>query len=463
MYYSKTCPPLEMLPIPESSARPVVPPANGKVSAQGTPVPVGPTIRILGPEYQFTGLSNVPPHPGTKFSPIIGFGWQGTSFEKFTAKLSKNSRAAVEEALGLPPGITLSDLTEGDVIYDKVDGFILKPGALPQIIERVGLKMTQGAARNPTPPQKGPFSEPPKPASELPPGLKKTTSGTGYAYVEDGTPDEIMIGFVGEDFAKPNSQKATEAQKQGSNGKLPTAATSTTATQQQKDKKALTDFRSRSADPPPSRSPLSGPRRDLRGTPSMNFAKKSPPGLPPAAVIIGAKRVLPPGSIPEPEIPGLNRDKVPMTSFGMYGVDENTHQQYFSIGEWLVSEGSMMWKKLLRERGVTGNITEEIKNTGWVLVKKAASSRSPYSILYPEFDWLEADLLCRVDEVIKHVKALEDLARKNGDRMIEYLTTPPEQLVINTGTACQMEMARNEDTQVGAADRLVTNSSVYLL
>jgi hypothetical protein len=147
----------------------------------------------------------------------------------------------------------------------------------------------------------------------------------------------------------------------------------------------------------------------------------------------------------------------------MYGVDENTHQQYFSIGEWLVSEGSMMWKKLLRERGVTGKITEEIKNTGWVLVKKAASSRSPYSILYPEFDWLEADLLCRVDEVIKHVKALEDLARKNGDRMIEYLTTPPEQLVINTGTACQMEMARNEDIQVGAADRLVTNSSVYLL
>ncbi|KAF8536983.1 hypothetical protein BDD12DRAFT_888656 [Trichophaea hybrida] len=444
MYYYGACPPLKTLPNLAPPIRPA-PPTNEKVPAQqsraqGTSAPIGPTFTVLGPGYQFTGVPNVPAHAVPQFSPVPSFGWENTPFKMFAAKLSGYSKIAVEEALGLPPGISLSDLTDGDVIYDLVDGFIMKPGALAQVIERVGLKMTQEAAKAQ---QKDyPFRQP-KPVSELPPGLKKTEIGKGYAYVKGDSRDEILLK-VEDCFTNAKAQKAAGAQKQGNNGQLPTAvipkseATAVkpaTTEQQQKYKKAptnaLPNIKSRAgANPSLSRSPLSGPPRDLRGTPSMPGPRKSPPGPPPAAAIIAAKRVLLPGTILEPEIPGFNRYKAPMSSFGMYGIDEKTHQQYFSPGEWLISEAGKKWKKMLRERGVTGKITEEINKTGWVLVKRATPSISA------------------ADESVKYQRELVDLAKTFGDRMIEFLALPPEQR--DDDDYAGILGQRDKDTQVSS-------------
>lgn len=96
----------------------------------------------------------------------------------------------------------------------------------------------------------------------------------------------------------------------------------------------------------------------------------------PPGDILGAKRYLPPGTafpLP-PHLAGEGKFIPPVTSFGIYGVDDSTKQEYFSSGEWLVSEGSKWWKKVLRDHGVEGKAAEEIPSPGWVLVKSGKST-----------------------------------------------------------------------------------------
>jgi hypothetical protein len=61
--------------------------------------------------------------------------------------------------------------------------------------------------------------------------------------------------------------------------------------------------------------------------------------------------------------PPPNRNKTPITAFGMYGVDSNTCQEYYSIGEYLVSTGSKIYKEVLKN--ATGS-TKEIPNPEWI-------------------------------------------------------------------------------------------------
>ena len=116
-------------------------------------------------------------------------------------------------------------------------------------------------------------------------------------------------------------------------------------------------------------------------------------GPPPASArIIAAKRIRPlgagAGTGPEyiqPEFATFNRQRAPMTSFGTYGIDPVTGQQYFSTGEWCVSEASRMWKRILRQRGVTGKATEDIPYSGWLLVTPPKGPYVPSPSAVPPF------------------------------------------------------------------------------
>ena len=125
-------------------------------------------------------------------------------------------------------------------------------------------------------------------------------------------------------------------------------------------------------------------------------------GPPPASArIIAAKRIRPLGAgavtgpeYIQPEFATFNRQRAPMTSFGTYGIDQVTGQQYFSTGEWCVSEASRMWKRILRQRGVTGKATEDIPHSGWQLV---TPPKGPYVPSSPPLPLLSYLLINSVD------------------------------------------------------------------
>lgn len=65
------------------------------------------------------------------------------------------------------------------------------------------------------------------------------------------------------------------------------------------------------------------------------------------------------------------RDGRVVTAYGIHGIDSDG-KEIISPGEWLGIEGSGVWRKMLRERGIIGKISQDPPGPGWELVKKKA-------------------------------------------------------------------------------------------
>lgn len=389
-------------------------------------------IRVLNPKYQFQGIPNLAtPNLKTMFLDEAALDVleraDPDSLESFWDNLSPAGRSVIENTIKMLEEIDESEISssataEPCALFSWFES--MRRRRHGKLEEELGRASSSTPAAASAAPSTNPWRNPRTRDSKLAPRVKRLVTEKGHAYIKGDKYDEMIKRFQDEESLIQAIDEGILAFQNagcvagGTNSfvlPLSLLALDAAGTPLQRSPPPSTPSR-----PPPRLEPKSHCQKTNRQRQPVNL-QSAPPGspkgpapaapslsrgrkqeevvlanalrelnaliLPPLAVtrdeepppasarIIAAKRIRPlgagAGAGPEyiqPEFATFNRQRAPMTSFGTYGIDQDTGQQYFSTGEWCVSEASRMWKRVLRQRGVIGKATEDIPHSGWQLV-----------------------------------------------------------------------------------------------